>query len=111
MAQEATSRLVGDSPTQPLDRDSTSLELEQASLVGSVPSDRRMAGKKGRQRVLMGVLGFFMEVICYADRTNISLAILPMAAEHGYNEATCAAPRPPPPLTHTPPTTQRGPVA
>ena len=90
MAQEATSRLVGDSPT-PLDRDSTSLELEQASLVGSAPSDR-MAGKKGRQRVLMGVLGFFMEVICYADRTNISLAILPMAAEHGYNEATCAAP-------------------
>ena len=90
MAQEATSRLVGDSPT-PLDRDSTSLELEQASLVGSAPSDR-MAGKNGRQRVLMGVLGFFMEVICYADRTNISLAILPMAAEHGYNEATCAAP-------------------
>ena len=94
MAQEATSRLVGDSPTQPLDRDSTSdgLELEQASLVGSA-SDGPGVGKKGRQRVLMGVLGFFMEVICYADRTNISLAILPMAAEHGYNEATCAAPQ------------------
>eukprot|EP01045_Picozoa_sp_COSAG04_P018940 COSAG04_NODE_1793_length_5565_cov_52.214782_9_plen_306_part_00 len=103
MAQEATSRLVGDGPTQPLDRDSTSdgLELEQASLVGSA-SDGPGMGKKGRQRVLMGVLGFFMEVICYADRTNISLAILPMAAEHGYNAATCAPPPPPPP----PPTTQ-----
>ena len=45
-------------------------------------------GRRGRQRLVLGLLGFMMEVVCYADRTNISLAILPMAEERGYSEST-----------------------
>ena len=61
---------------------------ERAALVadsGAIPlkNDRR-----GRQRLVLGALGFMMEVVCYADRTNISLAIMPMAEERGYNEST-----------------------
>ncbi len=29
-----------------------------------------------------------VQMVCYADRTNISLAILPMAEERGYKEST-----------------------
>lgn len=104
-------------------RESTSAEEqgEQAALVaGSVQS----AGSEraGRQRLVLGCLGFLMEVstlpstpgqsihvlsavklympsvqispvlvvqmVCYGDRTNISLAILPMAEERGYTEST-----------------------
>ena len=35
----------------------------------------------------MLLMGLLMELICYADRTNISLAIIPMAREHGYSES------------------------
>ena len=40
-----------------------------------------------KRRILM-VLGFTMELICYADRTNISLAIVPMSKQYGYDEST-----------------------
>ena len=45
-------------------------------------------GRRGKQRLVLGVLGFHMELVCYADRTNIALAILPMAEEQGYDEST-----------------------
>ena len=64
---------------------------EQAALVatdGTAAAAAEAAGKGGRQRLVLGLLGFTMEVICYADRTNISLAIIPMAEEQGYSEAT-----------------------
>jgi hypothetical protein len=36
-------------------------------------------------RWVIGVLGFLMEVVCYADRTNISLGILKMSEQYGYD--------------------------
>ena len=37
------------------------------------------------RRVVLAVLGHLMWAICYADRTNISLAIVPMAKEKGWS--------------------------
>jgi MFS transporter, ACS family, solute carrier family 17 (sodium-dependent inorganic phosphate cotransporter), other len=31
---------------------------------------------------------FLSNVICYADRANISIALIPMAAEFGWDKAT-----------------------
>jgi ACS family sodium-dependent inorganic phosphate cotransporter len=69
-------------------------EGEQASLVGDGGAASALSaaayaaeGKGGRQRLVLGLLGFMMEVICYADRTNISLAIIPMSEEQDYSEA------------------------
>ena len=62
---------------------------EQAALVADSSAGTPLEnGRRGRQRLVLGALGFMMEVVCYADRTNISLAILPMAEERGYNEST-----------------------
>ena len=33
------------------------------------------------------LLSFFMNVICYADRTNLSVALVPMAHEFGWDDA------------------------
>ena len=46
------------------------------------------AGWRGKIRWLVAVLGFSMEVVCYADRTNLSLALVPMSTEFGYSEQT-----------------------
>lgn len=37
------------------------------------------------RRVILAVLGHLMWAVCYADRTNISLAIVPMAEEKGWS--------------------------
>ena len=39
------------------------------------------------RRVVLAILGHLMWAVCYADRTNISLAIVPMAAEKGWSSA------------------------
>eukprot|EP01052_Picozoa_sp_SAG31_P028047 SAG31_NODE_2673_length_5268_cov_2.551944_8_plen_150_part_00 len=41
-----------------------------------------------QRRVLLAVMGCLMWALCYADRTNISLAIVPMSTVFGYSEAT-----------------------
>ena len=46
-----------------------------------------MCGRRVPKRGIVLVMGLLMELICYADRTNISLAIIPMAREHGYSES------------------------
>jgi len=56
--------------------------------------DDAMAGRAGacwmcvEKRWQLGLLGFTMEAVCYADRTNITLAILEMQKDLGWNEAT-----------------------
>ena len=40
------------------------------------------------RRVLLGILGHTMWAICYADRTNISLAIVPMSKEKDWQDET-----------------------
>jgi hypothetical protein len=72
-------------------RESTSEDQgEQAALVadGDASAAALADGRRGRQRLVLGLLGFLMEVVCYADRTNISLAILPMAEEQNYDAGT-----------------------
>jgi ACS family sodium-dependent inorganic phosphate cotransporter len=39
------------------------------------------------QRVVMALLCFSMEVVCYCDRTNISLAIVQMQKAYGYSDS------------------------
>jgi hypothetical protein len=39
------------------------------------------------RRAVLAVLGHLMWAICYADRTNISIAILPMAEEKGWDKS------------------------
>eukprot|EP00937_MAST-01D_sp_MAST-1D-sp2_P002991 g2991.t1 len=39
------------------------------------------------KRMHLGVLGLLMELVCYADRTNISLAILPMQEALGWDDS------------------------
>ena len=46
-----------------------------------------VCGRRVPKRGIVLVMGLLMELICYADRTNISLAIIPMAREHGYSES------------------------
>ena len=36
------------------------------------------------KRVQLGIMGFLMELVCYADRTNISLAIVEMEKQFGW---------------------------
>eukprot|EP01051_Picozoa_sp_SAG22_P015555 SAG22_NODE_2049_length_3084_cov_3.086767_1_plen_273_part_00 len=45
-------------------------------------------GWRGNIRWIIAALGFGMEVVCYADRTNLSLALVPMSTELGYSEET-----------------------
>ncbi|MEM9621183.1 MAG: ACS family MFS transporter [Pseudomonadota bacterium] len=40
-----------------------------------------------RQRYAVVALSFFAVFVCYIDRVNISVAIIPMAAEYGWDEA------------------------
>ena len=49
-------------------------------------------GWRGNIRWLIALLGFSMELVCYADRTNLSLALVPMAQEHGALPAACRLP-------------------
>jgi ACS family sodium-dependent inorganic phosphate cotransporter len=39
------------------------------------------------RRMVMALLCFAMEVVCYCDRTNISLAIVPMQKAYGYSDS------------------------
>ena len=41
-----------------------------------------------QRRVLLALMGCLMWALCYADRTNISLAIVPMSATFGYSDTT-----------------------
>lgn len=41
-----------------------------------------------RQRYSLVLLSFFAVFVCYIDRVNISVAIIPMAAEYGWDAAT-----------------------
>ena len=63
------------------------------------------------KRWQLGLLGFAMEAVCYADRTNITLAVIEMQREMGWDDRTvglimssffagCEEPSvsPPPPL-------------
>ena len=50
----------------------------------SMPGGRWCAWPLPR-RVVLAVMGHAMWAICYADRTNISLAIVPMAEEKGWD--------------------------
>lgn len=40
-----------------------------------------------KRRVVLALMGHLMWALCYADRTNISLAIVPMSAERGYSDS------------------------
>ena len=48
--------------------------------------DQAPANSDWTQRKVLGALVFLMEVVCYADRTNISLAIVPLADEQGWQD-------------------------
>ena len=52
-------------------------EHEQAALVATDSAAAlRDEGKGGRQRLVLGLLGFTMEVICYADRTGSGIYLV-----------------------------------
>ena len=71
-------RLVAGSNTSDVDGDGGSRDCLAGGVVAAC----------ALKRVHLAVLGFLMELVCYADRTNISLAILPMAEEQNYDAGT-----------------------
>jgi len=53
----------------------------------AVDSGRNGSCNSIPKRGVLLLLGFSMEAVCYADRTNISLAIMPISEQYGYSDS------------------------